>query len=137
MKLVIDCNLWISFLLGFQNKLMTDLLQSEMTEIYVCNQLLDEIDDVASRDKIKQRVSEEDIEKLFRLIKAYCIRIPIQKIANSNIRDKKDLYLLSLAETIEADYIISGDFDLLVLQQHRTAQIVSPTHFREIFYRNN
>ena len=113
MRVIIDCNVWISFLLGYQKELIR------------------EIRDVASRPKIQSRISEGDLEQLFRLIKTYCINASIIQQAVVSIRDKKDLYLLSLAKTIDANYIVSGDNDLLVLQEPNI-RIVSPAQFKMI-----
>ena len=45
------------------------------------------------------------------------------------MRDANDLYLLSLAETISADFILTGDKDLLTLQSHQRTQIVTYSVF--------
>lgn len=50
--------------------------------------------------------------------------------APSAIRDPKDLYLLSLAETIGADYIVSGDADLTDLGQHKQTRILKLADFK-------
>ena len=132
MKIIIECNVWISFLLGFQKELMHGVLTNEHIDVYVCPQLIREIRDVASRPKIRSRIGEGDLEQLFRLIKAFCINTTIIQQAVVTIRDGKDLYLLSLAQTIDAKYIVSGDKDLLVLQEHKNARIVSPAQFKMI-----
>ena len=132
MKVIIDCNVWISFLLGFQKELMHDILTNENMQVFVCPELTHEIDDVASRAKISIRISEEDIEQLFRLIRAYCTNAQIEKRSATDIRDTKDLYLLSFAETIDADYIITGDKDLLVLNNNQGTKILSPSQFKLI-----
>lgn len=129
MKVIIDCNVWISFLLGFQKDLMRNVLTDEHIDVYVCPQLLYEIRDVAARTKIRSRVDEEDVEKLFELIHAYCINSKISKSSNFPIRDGKDLYLLSFAESLEADFIISGDKDLLDLGMCKNSRILSPSQF--------
>ena len=131
MKVIIDCNVWISFLLGFQKEMMYDVLNSEHIDVYVCDQLLKEIRDVAYRPKIRSRIADNDVEQLFRLIKAYCIKTNILHQSLVPIRDNKDLYLLSLSETIRADYIISGDKDLLELEDSHY-RIVSPSQFKMI-----
>lgn len=131
MRVIIDCNVWISFLLGYQKELMHSVLTNERINVYVCPQLIREIRDVASRPKIQSRISEGDLEQLFRLIKTYCINASIIQQAVVSIRDKKDLYLLSLAKTIDANYIVSGDNDLLVLQEPNI-RIVSPAQFKMI-----
>ena len=132
MKVIIDSNVWISFLLGFQKDFMYGVLKNEHIDVYVCPQLLQEIRVVANRPKIRTRIADEDIELLFRLINAYCINANIVLQSNIPIRDTKDLYLLSFSETIEADYIISGDKDLLELDGGSAYHIVSPSQFRMI-----
>ena len=47
-----------------------------------------------------------------------------------SIRDPKDLYLLSLAEIIDADYIVSGDKDLTDLNQHFKTRIIKLVDFK-------
>ena len=110
---------------------MYDVLKSEHIDVYVCSQLLNEIRDVANRPKIRSRIADDDVEQLFRLIKAYCIRANIINRSLVPIRDSKDLYLLSLSETINADYIISGDKDLLDVEDSH-CRIVSPSQFKMI-----
>lgn len=46
-------------------------------------------------------------------------------------RDKDDNNVLWLAESVKADYIITGDKDLLVLTPYGSTQIVSPRIFWE------
>lgn len=132
MRVIIDCNVWISFLLGFQKELIQNMLTNDHVEIFVCPQLTLEIKEVSMRPKIQTRIAEDDVEKLFRIIKAYCKTTKITNQAESSIRDNKDLYLLSLAESIHADYIISGDKDLRDLGKHKETTILSPAEFKQI-----
>jgi predicted nucleic acid-binding protein len=62
----------------------------------------------------------------------YCRHIPIRKKAVSLVRDANDLFLLSFAETIPADFIITGDKDLLSLGFHRQTKIVTYREFETI-----
>jgi len=132
MKVIIDSNVWVSFLLGFQKDFMYNVLTNKHIDVYVCPSLVHEIRDVATRPKIRTRIGDQDMEMLARLIKTYCINTPIVQQAIVSIRDPKDLYLLSLSETIDANYIISGDNDLLALQTYKNTRIVSPAQFKMI-----
>ena len=129
MKIIIDTNLWISFLIGKQTFRLKDLLTREGTTIYVCRELLNELTDVASRPKFRKYISEDDIRQLLKVIELYCIDVALQKKATSEIRDAKDLYLLSLADTIEADCILTDDKDLLVLHKHGQTAILTLSDF--------
>ena len=43
MKVIIDTNLWISFLLGHQTQLVRRMLTDLRFDVYVCDRLLDEL----------------------------------------------------------------------------------------------
>ena len=130
MKVILDCNIWISFLLSRQECLLRRMLMDTRFDIYICEELLAEIVNVARRDKIRKRVSEAELQQLLKIIDAFCEKITIEHIAESIIRDPKDLYLLSLAETIDADYIVSGDKDLTDLNQHLRTRIIKLVDFK-------
>ena len=131
MKVIIDTNLWISFLIGHQTQLVRRMLTDLRFDVYVCSRLIEEIRDVASRDKIRKYVSEADLDDLLAIINAYCQFATIEaEVAPTAIRDPKDLYLLALADTIGADYIVSGDADLTDLGQYNQARIMKLTDFK-------
>lgn len=48
---------------------------------------------------------------------------------DSNIRDPKDLYLLSMAESVPVDFIVSGDKDLTDLVSHAGIPILKYADF--------
>ncbi len=126
MKVIIDTILWISFLIGHQTQLVRRMLTDMRFDVYVCARLIEEVIGVATRDKIRKYVTQADIDDLLAIINAFCqfaiIRIEAPATA---IRDPKDLYLLSLAETIGADYIVSGDADLTDLGQYHQTRIMN------------
>ena len=131
MKVIIDTNLWISFLIGHQTQLVRRMLTDLRFDVYVCSRLIEEIRDVASRDKIRKYVSEADLDDLLAIINAYCQFATIEaEVAPTAIRDPKDLYLLALADTIGADYIVSGDADLTDLGQYNQARIMKLADFK-------
>ena len=132
MKIIIDTNLWISFMLGRKLTTMRSLLTYPTLEIYVCRELLDEFYDVSSREKIQKYIHPEDLDDTLKLIHLYGKYVVSRTQSKSEIRDKKDLYLLSLADTIKANYIVTGDKDLLVLEKHNHTKIVTITDFMKL-----
>ena len=132
-KVIIDTNLWISFLIGHQTQFVHRLLTDLRFSVYVCPQLIKEIYDVASRDKFSRWISSSDIEDLMSIIHAFCQYTVIDVEAPASaIRDPKDLYLLSLAETIDADYIVSGDADLTELESYHQTRIIKIADFKQM-----
>ncbi len=133
MKVIIDTNLWISFLIGHQTQLVRRMLTDLRFDVYVCIRLIEEIRDVASRDKIAKFLKPTDLDDLLAIIHAFCKYSTINvETPSSAVRDPKDLYLLQLAETIGADYIVSGDADLTDLGQHQQTKIVKLADFKQL-----
>lgn len=131
MKVIIDTNLWISFLIGHQTQLVRRMLTDLRFDVCVCSRLIEEIRDVASREKISRRVNTADVEDLFAIIHAFCQFVTIEaEVAPAAVRDPKDLYLLALADTIGADYIVSGDADLTDLSQYNQTKIIKLADFK-------
>lgn len=133
MKIILDCNIWISLLIGHQAQLVRQILTDVRFDVYACDELLEEIHDVCSREKIRTLVTDEEMDDFLRIIYAFSHMAKIEQKAQSEIRDPKDLYLLSLAESIEADSIITGDADLLDLKQHKQTQMIKLADFRKLF----
>lgn len=113
MKIIIDTNLWVSFLLkGHVYTNLLSILSKEGNDIVICQQSIDELLAVASRAKFRKYISEKQLTALisFLLQKAqiyYVDNIP------ARCRDPKDDYLLELAVASEADFLLTGDSDLL------------------------
>ena len=129
MNVIIDTNLWVSFAIGKKLSVMRTLLNRPEMEIFICKELLDEFASVSSRLKIRKYVTSDIVQETRGLMEHFCHYVPINKKAVSSIRDKNDLWLLSFAETISADFIVTGDKDLLSLRVHRQTRIVTYNEF--------
>ena len=129
MNVIIDTNLWVSFVIGKKLAVMRSLFTNPEIRIYVCRELLNEFADVSSRLKLRKYITDNDLQETYRLMDRYCYFVPICKKAISAIRDPKDLYLLSLAESISADFILTGDKGLLSLQSHNQTRIITYKEF--------
>lgn len=132
MKVILDTNIWISFLLGKRLSILREIIDMEEVDIYVSDELLAELRSVAFRPKFQGKIDFQSVLNLFELINAKCKIIEGYKDAESAIRDIKDLYLLSMAESIPADYLVTGDDDLLVLRNHLGTKIITFAEFVSI-----
>ena len=129
MKVLFDTNLWISFMIGKRLVSLADVLCRHDIQIYMSEQLLGEIRDVISRPKFNTLISEETRYYFFEMVDDVCLMTDITIEAKSPIRDIKDLYLLSMAESVPVDYIVSGDKDLTVLGSHAGIPILKYSEF--------
>ena len=134
MKILFDTNLWISFMIGKRLASLADVLCRHDVEVYVCEQQLDEIRGVIAREKFDCLISPETRYYFFEMIYDVCRFTDITVEAKSDIRDPKDLYLLSMAESVPVDYIVSGDRDLTDMKQHAGIPILK---FTELIDRLN
>ena len=136
MKVLFDTNLWISFMIGKRLSSLAEVLNHQDVEVYVSEQLLDEIRTVISRPKFDKLISKETRYYFFEMMYDVCQITDITVQADSPIRDIKDLYLLSMAESVPVDYIVSGDKDLLDLEKHNDIPILKYSEFITIIKTN-
>ena len=131
MKILFDTNLWISFMIGKRLSSLANVLNRQDVEVYVSEQLLDEIRSVISRPKFDTLISKETRYYFFEMVYDVCIVTDITVQAESPIRDVKDLFLLSMAESVPVDYVVSGDNDLIDLGEHAGIPILKYSDFLE------
>ena len=130
-RLILDTNLWISFLITKNFSQLDHLLFVKNVRLIFSQELLDEFLDVVKRPKFRRLFTTEDIEELLETIEAYADFLDV----TSNIdlcRDKKDNFLLSLAKDSQSDYLITGDKDLLELKSLGKTQILTISDFFSI-----
>ena len=125
MKILFDSNLWISFMIGKRLSSLADVLCRHDVEVYVSEQQLDEIRRVIAREKFDKLISVKTRYYFFEMVYDVCFVTDITVEAHSDIRDPKDLYLLSMAESVPVDFIVSGDRDLTDLKEHAGIPILT------------
>lgn len=130
MNVILDTNIWVSFLFGKQLHTVADLFSNENIHVYVSQQLIAELTSVLARPKIRQHISDQSIEAMWSLMREKCLPVEDYPSADSIVRDAKDVYLLTMAQAIPADYIVTGDKDLLVLGKYNGTTILSYNDFR-------
>lgn len=128
LRVIVDTNCWISFLIGRRLSRIVDLLSNERIQLVLCNELLEEIRDVTSRPKFAKYFPQEEVESLIEFMQLIGeVFEPKQQVRLC--RDEADDYLLALAIEAKANYLVSGDQDLLVLQRIEGCEIVDVTTF--------
>ena len=114
-RVIIDTNLWISFLIKKDFSKLDNLLLTNKIRLIFSQELLDEFLEVVHRPKFKRYFLKSDIESILITINKYADFTDV-KSAIQLCRDEKDNFLLSLAIDSNADYLFTGDHDLLDLQ---------------------
>lgn len=133
MKVLFDTNLWISFMIGKRLASLADVLCRNDIQVYMSEQLLGEIQTVIARPKFNAIISSESRQAFVDMVDNVCHWTPITIQAKSPIRDIKDLFILSMAESVPVDFIVSGDKDLTELECHAGIPILSYSEFLSKF----
>lgn len=129
-KVIFDTNVWISFLIGKKLSLIEKYITEERIVIITTEQLLSEIKRVTQREKLQKYFPKKSVEDLLKLLSITSKKVDITPIHFIN-RDPKDNFLLDLIDFSKADYLVTGDKDLLIHNPFKTAQILTPSKFEE------
>ncbi|TKK65246.1 putative toxin-antitoxin system toxin component, PIN family [Ilyomonas limi] len=127
-RVIIDTNLWISFLLTKDFFKLDKLFADETISLLFSQELLDEFVEVARRPKFKKYFSLADLGALLQQISLHAEFIIVTSIVDV-CRDAKDNFLLSLAADDKATHLITDDKDLLDLLQGGEAIILTITTY--------
>lgn len=77
----------------------------------------------------KIKMSKSKVDEIIGLLTDYSMLITPQALQTQICRDPSDDRILELARGCSADYLVTGDKDLLVLEQFESIPIVSPRQF--------
>jgi len=128
-RIIIDTNLWVSFLLTKQFSFLDDLFENGKIQLIFSQELLDEFMEVINRPKLRKYFSNENLGCLLEMIEQYSDFITVTSETNV-CRDAKDNFLLSLAKDGLADFLITGDQDLLVIKRFEKTEIITIAEFK-------
>jgi uncharacterized protein len=128
-RYVFDTNVIISALL-FENSKPAKALRYALAngEILLSLDLLEELNEVLSREKFSRYVTSEEREEFLEALIERAVLVEITENIQE-CRDPKDNNVLELALSGGAQYVISGDRDLLVLHPFRNVLIVRTDEF--------
>ena len=129
-RVIFDTNIWISFLIGKRLGFIKDYIADKRIKIIFTQTLLDEIKLVTLHPKFSKYFPEEKVDELIKLLKTVGENINI-KPKNYFSKDPKDSFLLDLIEFSKADYLVTGDYDLIELEKFKTAKFVSAANFEK------
>jgi putative PIN family toxin of toxin-antitoxin system len=132
MRVVIDPNLLVSYLLTHRGPIAQILnvhLAREDFTLLVCPQLLEELDRVLQYEKFQRYFNDETRLRFVALTAALGELAGVPDELPRVVRDPKDDYLIACALAGEADFIISGDKDVLDLNMIGRIQIISARYF--------
>ena len=132
-RFVVDTNVLISALLFKTSVPLQAIELAEKLGIFLYSEAtLNELEQVLNRKKFNKYLSLED-RQVF-LLKFISSSQLVSITENITVcRDEKDNKFLELAVSGNANVIVTGDLDLLVLNPFQTVEILTPDMFIDIF----
>jgi putative PIN family toxin of toxin-antitoxin system len=139
MKLIIDTNVYISAFAfgGVPKDLIKYLAKNTQIQVFSCTKLWLELKvrflDGRMAKILGNSFDYLEAESYLKGIAKSSIFTEIVKINLTQIsRDNDEDILLDLATKTNADFIITGDKDLLILKNYNGTQIISPKEFQNL-----
>jgi len=127
-RVIIDTNLWISFLINNDFNKLDKILNSKHCSIIFSQELLNEFIEVSGRPKLIKYFGQSAVEAILETIEEIAEFIDVTSQIKF-LNDSKDDFLLSLAIDGKADYLITGDKELLEVNKYGDTQIISIDEF--------
>lgn len=129
LRVVVDCNVYVSLLIGGSMLKLRDFLFSKSVELILSNKLLAEIEEQTTKTKFAKYLTAEQASLLLELLAEVGTIHADNDLKQAISRDPDDDYLLALAKTTKAHVLLTGDRDLLVLETHGRTKIMNAKAF--------
>lgn len=136
LRIVADTNVIISGLFGIKNSpsyQIFEAIRSRILILVLSPPIVEELEEVSGRERIVKRtkMSKEDRISFIEGIIEHSEVMRGVQLSKITGRDVKDDMFLACAYEANADYIVIGDRDLLVLKKYGDTKIVTPREFIE------
>ena len=131
MKIVLDANIFVSSLFwGGKPRMVLERAIGKKDELFITNEILNEIEDVIGRPKFQ--ASRNETEYYIKSIEEISNKVKIKNRIRKGSRDKEDNKYIECGIAANADYIISGDIHLLEIKKYDKIKIVTAREYLEI-----
>jgi putative PIN family toxin of toxin-antitoxin system len=128
MKMVLDSNVFVSsFFWKGKPRQVFDRVTLGKDDLYISDEILDEIAEVMLRPKFN--AVPDAVREYIEIITSFATEIIHNDTPAPISRDADDDNVLQCALLGHADYIVTGDGDLLVLKAYHGTKIVTPSQY--------
>ena len=129
MRIVLDTNVFISSIVfkGICREVFNEVIENDQCFIYPF--ILNELKNKLQSKFLITTSGVLDLEN--DILRVFILQNPHTDFP-SICRDNYDNNILQIAESVNADYIITGDKDLLILQKYKQSKIISPSEYLQI-----
>lgn len=130
-RVVFDTNIWIHFLWSNKLAIIDKYIFNKTIQLIYSDETINELTEILSRKKFRNRISLNQIDELLIMFENYGQKFNIVS-SHEICRDKKDNFLINLCIDSKADYLITGDADLLVCDLSPQTTILTISNFIDL-----
>ena len=131
MKIVVDANIFVSsYFWGGNPRKILERIIAGLDELYISQEILNEINDVISRSKFHADINE--IKLYIDSIEEIANKIDVKKLLKTVSRDQDDDKYIECAISGDVNFIISGDIHLLEIKEYENVKIMKAKEFLDI-----
>lgn len=128
MRLVVDTNVLVSAFLwkGMPGRLI-ELAGEQEIQLFTSRALLDELTATLTKKKLAKPIAKTGLtaDQMLRNYRRIVTRVTVRQLAQQVSRDADDDAVIACALAARADWIVSGDDDLLTLKTFEGIRIVT------------
>lgn len=128
LKLIVDTNLWVSFIISNKLKLLDPWLLSEKARLLFSTELIEELESTIAKPRLRKYFGTNALQEMLSILEPFIDLVEVTSIVTA-CRDPKDNFLLALAKDGKADYLLTGDGDLLELIKFGKTKIITVSSF--------
>lgn len=128
LKLVIDTNLWISFIISNKLNQLEPFLYTHEARILFSSELIQELESTIAKPKLQKFFLGNSLDEMLNVFDPFIDFIKIESKVKM-CRDPKDDFLLALAKDGKANYLLTGDKDLLEIGKFDLTIILKVAEF--------
>ena len=143
MKVLIDTNVFLSYLLASATPravttVVTTCFDRDEIDILVPHEQIAELATTTSTKRyFRNHIPQATIDYFIQQLTALAELPPTLEEIPAYSRDPKDDYLVAYGIVNEADFLITGDADLLVLGRVGKVEVIDPSQFIAILREHN
>lgn len=139
MRVIFDANVILSYLLTpdplgtIALIVETSLVADDITVLLPPELVRETTDRAMNKPYFRGKISRERMESVLGYLSAHTEPLPeLEEELKGYVRDQKDDYLVAYGLVHDADFLVTGDQDLLILRRVHDLRIVAPAAYLRI-----
>jgi putative PIN family toxin of toxin-antitoxin system len=134
-RAVVDTNVLVSGLLSHRpGSPPVDIIEAWRAgdfELVTSREIIAEVERALQKPYFQARLSQDQVDRARGLLRRRTVLVQVAEVADV-VGDPADNLVLAAALSVRADYLVTGDSELLAVGVHASVRIVTPREFLSV-----